>query len=120
MKTAKDGAKTQESIKSINTSELDKVPRTTLLLNVVQMLREDYPLPFDESNSTRIKDYVFTNAKYDQVTNKSPLFSIDCEMVFNIDGEMEVVWLAVVNESLECVYESYVKPRKKVHNYLTK
>jgi RNA exonuclease 1 len=102
------------------THTLDKIPRTSLLLNVVQMLREDYPLPFDEATQERTKHYVFTNDNYTECTNESPLFSIDCEMCFNIDGEMEVVWLAVVNEHLDCVYESFVKPGKKITNYLTK
>ena len=84
------------------------------------MLREDYPLPFDEATHVRTQDYVFTNENYVECTNQSPMYSIDCEMCFNIDGEMEVVWLAVVNEHLECVYESFVKPAKKITNYLTK
>lgn len=31
----------------------------------------------------------------------------------------ELVWIAVVNERLECVYESLVKPRAAVVDYLT-
>ena len=102
------------------TSDLDKIPRSSLLLSVVQMLREDYPLPFDEATHVRTQNYVFTNKAYTECTNASPLYSIDCEMCFNIDGDMEVVWLAVVNEHLECIYETFVKPEKKITNYLTK
>jgi RNA exonuclease 1 len=102
-----------------NTSDLDKIPRTSLLLNISQMLREDYPTEFDTSGAHNYSNYVYTNANYSPVTDESPLFSIDCEMCYNIDGEMEVVWLSLVNESLECVYETFVKPKKKIHNYLT-
>ncbi len=66
-----------------------------------------------------LKDYVHTNSHYSPVTNKSPIFSIDCEMCYNEDGEMETVWLAIVNESLECVYNTFIKPQKKIRNYLT-
>ena len=33
------------------TSELDKIPRTSILMNINQMVREDYPTPFDESGN---------------------------------------------------------------------
>ncbi len=101
------------------TSVLDKIPRTSLLLSVSQMMREDYPLPFDNSSLHNYSDYVFSQDEYAEVTNESPLFSIDCEMCYNIDGEMETVWLAIVNENMECIYETLVKPRKKINNYLT-
>ena len=50
------------------------------------MLREDYPLPFDEATHVRTQDYVFTNENYVECTNQSPMYSIDCEMCFNIDA----------------------------------
>ncbi len=102
-----------------NTSDLDKIPRTSLLLSIPQMLREDYPLAFDLSQSHDMTNYVYTKDIYEPVSNSSPLYSIDCEMCYNVEGEMETVWLALVDESLECVYETYVKPRKKILNYLT-
>lgn len=103
----------------VNTSDLDKIPRTSLMLNIVQMVREDYPLPFDPSSAEKLKDYVYSKEVYEPVNNSSPLYSIDCEMCFNIDGEMEVVWLAIADENLECVYETFVKPRKQIQNFLT-
>lgn len=83
------------------------------------MLREDYPIPFDTSNRHKLSEYVFSHEKYEPVDNNSPLFSIDCEMCFNVDGDIEVVWLALVNENLECIYETYVKPSKTIKNYIT-
>jgi len=64
-------------------------------------------------------DYVYTSEKYKPVSKSSPLFSIDCEMCYNEDGEMEPMWLALVNENLECVYETFIKPKKRIRNYLT-
>lgn len=108
----------QKKLKT-ETSDLDKIPRISLLLNVVQMIREDYPLPFDLSCSERVREYVYTKDVYTPVSNSSPLYSIDCEMCNNIDGEMEIVWLALANENLECIYQTFVKPRRKIQNYLT-
>lgn len=118
IKAKQDERKSDQS-NSINTSELDKIPRTSLMLNVIQMVREDYPLPFDKSCSQKLQEYVYTKQVYHPVHNASPLFSIDCEMCYNEDGESELVWLAIANENLECVYETFVKPRKKIKNFLT-
>jgi hypothetical protein len=104
---------------SSNTSALDKIARTSLLLNAVQMVREDYPLPFDTTCAEKLADYVHTKDEYEPVTSASPLFAIDCEMCYNEDGQMEIVWLAMVNEGLECVYETFVRPEKRIRNYLT-
>lgn len=101
------------------TSELDKIPRTSIMLSVHQMTLEDYPLPFDNSTLHNYTEYVFSKDAYEPVTNQSPLYSIDCEMCYNVDGEMETVWLAMVNENMECIYETFIKPRKKINNYLT-
>jgi len=35
-------------------------------------------------------------------------------------GKNELTRVAVVNEQRECVYETLVKPRRQVTNYLTK
>ena len=83
------------------------------------MIREDYPLPFDNSQTHDMSDYVYTKDVYEPVDNSSPLYSIDCEMCCNIDGEMETVWLSIIDEGLECIYETFVKPGKKITNYLT-
>jgi hypothetical protein len=101
-----------------STSEMDKIPRTSLLLSPIQLLREDYPLPFDTSRT--YDGYIHSKDEYVPVTNQSPLFAIDCEMCYNCDGEMEIVWFAMVNESGESVFETYIRPAKKILNYLTK
>ena len=95
----------------------NELSRVSILLSVEQMLKEDYPLPFDPTHD--FSDYVFSKQNYEAVDDSSPMFGIDCEMCYNIDGEMEVVWIAIVDESLNCIYETLVKPSKPIVNYLT-
>lgn len=105
--------------KVASSADLDKIPRTSLLLNPVQMIRENYPLPFDTTSIDRFSDYVNSKDEYEPVTDRSPLYALDCEMCFNEDGEMELVWFAMVDESLQVIYETFVKPRKPIRRYLT-
>ena len=95
----------------------NQLSKISLLLSVEQMLKEDFPLPFDHTRD--FKGFSYSKPIYSPVNDSSPLFAIDCEMCYNIDGEMEVVWIAIVNENLECVYETLVKPYKKIQSYLT-
>lgn len=81
------------------------------------MIKEDFPLPHLKSKST--VEYVFTKPRYRPVNETSPIFGIDCEMCYNIYGDLEVIWLAVVNENLESVYVTYIKPLERVEDYLT-
>jgi len=50
---------------------------------------------------------------------KMPLFAIDCEMVDTQNGS-ELARVSIVNEKLECVYDTFVKPEGVVLDYLTK
>lgn len=118
--TSDEGNSSGGSSSDCNTSELDRIPRTSLLLSLNQMIREDYPVPFDESQKNKYREYIYTKERYEPVDDrKSALYSIDCEMCYNVDGEMEIVWIAMVNESGDCIYESFVKPAKTIKNYLT-
>lgn len=108
------------SASSSSSSELDKIPRTSLLLNPVQLIRESYPLPFDTTSTDRFADYVNSKDDYEPVSDRSPMFALDCEMCYNVDGEMELVWFAMVDEGLQVVYETFVKPRREIRRYLTK
>lgn len=119
MKLKSKTAETTEEAKEVSSSDLDKIPRTSLLLNAVQMIRENYPLPFD-TTTTSNACYVSSKDEYEPVSDKSPMFALDCEMCFNEDGEMELVWFAMVDEALQVVYETLVKPRKPIRRYLTK
>lgn len=110
---------TKSSGEERSSAELDKIPRTSLLLNPVQMIRENYPLPFDTTSGVTVPDYVHSKDEYEPVSDQSPLFALDCEMCFNEDGEAELVWFALVDESLRVLYETFVKPHKPIRRYLT-
>ena len=83
--------------------ELDKVPRTSILLRPLQMSREKYPRP-EQNGYTAIHD------DYKPVTDRSPLFALHCEIEYDEKGEIEVAWIVIVNEHLEIFQEIFVKP----------
>ena len=59
---------------------------------------------------------------FPEVTEQSPLFAIDCEMVSTIEDKLigDVARVSVVNEQGECVYDTFVKPYTVVLDYRTK
>jgi len=93
--------------------EKDKLPRTSLVLRPQQMITEGYPKP-DEEN------YVPTHEDYDPVSDRSPLFSLHCEIVYNQTGEIEIAWVVLVNEYLEVFQEIFVKPDESYMDILKK
>lgn len=95
------------------TFEFDKIPRTSLLLKPVQMTREGYPKP-DQN------DFSATHAEYDPVSDKSPLFALNCEIIYDDNGEIEVAWVALTNEHLEVFQEIFVKPDESYLNVIKK
>lgn len=99
--------------------EQDKFPRTKLLLSALQMVDEGYPMPMRGELAGRIKEYKFTKDKYLPVTNKSPMFGVDCEMCRTTVGQNELTRISIVNEKFETVYETLVMPRNKIVDYLT-
>ena len=48
-----------------------------------------------------------------------PIFSIDCEMVETTKGS-ELARISVVNEALECIHDTFVKPTLPVTDYRSK
>ncbi|XP_067673721.1 RNA exonuclease 5-like [Haliotis asinina] len=92
--------------------------RTHLLLNPMQMMQEGYPMPVNTLRD-RYKDFKFSFKSYKSVTHKSPLFSIDCEMCLTTAQENELTRVSVINEKLETVYDTLVKPFNRITNYLT-
>lgn len=114
-----DGDETVSEIKYLKDDELpasDKFPRTHLLLSTSQMVLEGFPMPNVNTN----KDFVFTKEDYDTVTNQSPIFAVDCEMCLTVNRKSEVTRVSVVNEDLECIYDTFVKPYSKIYDYVTK
>lgn len=98
----------------------DKFPRTKLLLSALQMVEEGYPMPLRGELQKQYGSYVLTRKSYAPVTNRSPLYGVDCEMCHTTSGLNELTRISIVNENLETVYESMVRPDNKIIDYLTK
>uniref|UniRef100_T1JBL6 TBC1 domain family member 9 n=1 Tax=Strigamia maritima TaxID=126957 RepID=T1JBL6_STRMM len=97
----------------------DMFPRTRLLLSPVVMLMEKYPLPIQGTLSERYKSFVFSKDLYDEVTDNSPMFALDCEMCFTTIQAHEVTRVSVVDEELNIILDELVKPPNKILDYLT-
>ncbi|CAH1795255.1 unnamed protein product [Owenia fusiformis] len=97
-------------------AEGDAFPRTSLLLSHVEMAEENIPLPTD---ANKVRMYKYTNEKYEPCVDTSPLFGIDCEMCRTKAGQ-EVTRVSVVNEKLETVYDTLVKPFNRIIDYVTR
>lgn len=97
----------------------DQFPRTQLILSAWQLIEESYPLPLKGKLKDAYAEYVMTKDNYQPVTAKSPMFGVDCEMCMTCAGS-ELTRVSVVNEKLEIVYESLVKPYNEIVDYLTR
>ncbi|CAD5121922.1 DgyrCDS10386 [Dimorphilus gyrociliatus] len=113
--------------------------RLDLLLSPEQLVSEGYPLPYFKSKLTpksvmenllvymnfhynlavKTRNFVQSKDDYKPVTENSPMFAVDCEMVHSVRRQNELARISVVNEDLECIYETLVKPPTKVLNFLT-
>uniref|UniRef100_A0ABD2W8P8 Exonuclease domain-containing protein n=1 Tax=Trichogramma kaykai TaxID=54128 RepID=A0ABD2W8P8_9HYME len=97
----------------------DKFSRTELLLSSQQMVENGYPLPI-KGGSDELKGYKFTKDKYAEVNSKSRMFGLDCEMCMTDKNRSELTRVSIVDESLEVIYDTFVKPYNKITNYLTR
>ncbi|KAH8418279.1 hypothetical protein KR222_011546, partial [Zaprionus bogoriensis] len=97
----------------------DKFPRTKLLLSALQMVDEGYPIPLQGELHARFKSYVFTKQSYAPVTDRSPMFGVDCEMCRTVTGANELTRISIVDEKYCTVYETLVRPINKITDYLT-
>lgn len=76
--------------------------RTHLLLSLNQMIIHSYPLPtFNHQLSTDSDGFRFTNNHYLPVTDKSPMFAVDCEMCYTTIGKNELTRVSIINEQLK-------------------
>ena len=91
-----------------------------LLLSLSQMIEENYPLPLEGPMQKKYCDFVTSKDEYSEVTEKSPLYAVDCEMCLTSVGKLELTKVCVVDRDLNEVYHSFVKPRNPIVNYLTR
>ena len=85
-----------------NTEPLPQVKQDSfklrLLLSAFQMAEEGYPMRTNLSDEGRdpdiandpYKDFVFTSDSYEEVSEESPMFSVDCEMCLTTLGKNEL------------------------------
>lgn len=96
----------------------DAFSRTSLLLSTSQLMQEKFPLPVQYSN-VRTMNFKFTKEDYAPVDDKSPMFALDCEMCLTVTRQLELTRVSIVNEKLETIYDTFVKPFNRIINYLT-
>ncbi|XP_017769074.1 PREDICTED: putative RNA exonuclease NEF-sp [Nicrophorus vespilloides] len=108
----------EEEVQSL--PNIDKFPRTQLLLSGWQMIEENFPLPIRGLMERKYKGYVLTKDEYQEVTANSPMYGLDCEMCLTAINESELTRVSVVDEQMKVIYEELVKPPNKITNYLTR
>ncbi|XP_017048627.1 small RNA degrading nuclease 5 [Drosophila ficusphila] len=99
--------------------EDDKFPRTKLLLSALQLVDEGYPIPMQGELHNRFQNFKMTKESYAPVTNRSPMFGVDCEMCQTEAGVNELTRISIVNEKYQTVYETLVMPNNRITDYLT-
>ncbi|KAH8379158.1 hypothetical protein KR009_003326 [Drosophila setifemur] len=97
----------------------DKFPRTKLLLSALQMVDEGYPIPLQGELHSRFRSFKFTKKSYAPVTNRSPMYGVDCEMCRTVSGMNELTRISIVDEEYRTVYETLVMPDNRITDYLT-
>jgi len=106
----------------------DVFDRRLLLLDANTMIAEGIPTPFSvgeicpngEENNGKYWSIFDQKGGFLPVTATSPMFAMDIEMCRGVDGSFVPVWIAVVNEQLQCVLKSLIKPGVAIGDYLTK
>ncbi|XP_019627813.1 PREDICTED: small RNA degrading nuclease 5-like [Branchiostoma belcheri] len=96
-----------------HTGEKSTVGRTHFLLNREQLRANRFPLDTDTALSEG-----FVSFETCTPTDTSPMYAIDCEMCETEVGK-ELTRISVVGEDLKTVYNSLVKPRRLVKDYMT-
>ncbi|XP_011160098.1 RNA exonuclease 5 isoform X2 [Solenopsis invicta] len=103
-----------------NLPQTDKFCRTKLLLSLWQMVEENYPVPLKGTLAKKYGSYILTKDVYKEATSTSPMFGLDCEMCLTTSGYLELTRISVVDESMNVIYDSLVKPENPITNYLTR
>lgn len=98
----------------------NRISKLHLLLSPIQLAMEHYPLPYSAFAQSKSEGYCFSKEKYSPVHEGSPMFAIDCEMCRTTTGNQEVTRVAIVNENLETVYHTLVKPKNDIIDYCTR
>lgn len=103
----------------VGNPSFENFSRKCLLLSTYQMMQEGYPMPV-KTKGCKYRGFVFTKDKYEEVTEKSPLFAVDCEMCYTVIGRNELTRVSIMTEDGEVIYDELVKPKNRITNYLTR
>ncbi|XP_069066377.1 RNA exonuclease 5 isoform X2 [Pleurodeles waltl] len=87
---------------------------TRYLLSTEEMKKEDFPF----LGAPDCVNYVSTECS-GPVTDRSPLFGLDCEMCLTEKGK-ELTRVSLVSANGCCIMDELVKPNNRILNYLTR
>ncbi len=127
LRQEKDADQQSEALEGIDGQKFN---RASCLLSLLEMEENGFPLPHSDtqrgtetgrglSEYLQVADWSEREANVRGTDMSSfSMFAIDCEMVETSNG-LELARVSVVNESLDCVYDSLVKPELPVVDYKT-
>ena len=111
---------------------LEHFSRHHCLLTYNELVENGYPIPSSndqdvttESSEVLSPDYImitpwpYISSHMEIDVSNFPLFAVDCEMV-KTEFALELARVTIINENLDCIYDSLVKPDNPVIDYLTK
>ncbi|KRX91172.1 putative RNA exonuclease NEF-sp, partial [Trichinella pseudospiralis] len=90
-----------------------KVP---LVLTMEEMVALDFTVPTSMINEKSLK---FSLPFYTALSERSPAFAIDCEMVMVGPEQRALTRVSIINENYEVLLDVLVKPEKQIIDYLT-
>ena len=87
---------------------------TKLLLTLDQLYTWNYPVPEGKKKgeikpSYDREGFVMTRDSYTPVTQSSPVFAVDCEMVITSKGDHELAAVCLMDSEFRVLYKSYVR-----------
>lgn len=115
----REGGKMEEGMKG---------SKAKCLLTAAEMERDNFPMPCpvqkEGSEGQDSSSYFKLCSEWPEVmgtraANDYPMFAVDCEMVETKEG-LELARVSLVNEALQCVYDTLVKPDNPILDYKTK
>ncbi|CAL8124286.1 unnamed protein product [Orchesella dallaii] len=110
-----------ENVQEQTPPKEDTFPRNSLILSLAKLIQESYPLPIPANSTTReVKHFVPSCDKYNPVGLGSKMYSIDCEMCEAENNNQALTKIAIVDEGLNVVYETFVKPKERIIDYRTR
>ncbi|XP_054460153.1 RNA exonuclease 5-like isoform X2 [Anoplopoma fimbria] len=87
---------------------------TAYVLSQEEMIKRHFPV----KGMPGVEDFVCTDG-VDCVTDRSPLYGLDCEMCFTERGN-ELTRVSLVDSDGNCLLDELVKPQNRILDYLTR